>query len=73
MQFKLIFATFTSLTLLSGGTALGLSLQPQLTPQQEALVTTCTDTWKLSMGALVGLVSGRDRNLPIDEDTNDES
>ena len=69
MNFKPIFRTIVLFSVLSGGTAVALSFQPRPTPHQEAIIGTCTDSWKLCMGTIVGLLGGRNLN---DNDDDEE-
>lgn len=69
-NFKLVFFSVFAIALISGGTAVNLSAQPNLTQEQKEIVTTCTDTWKICVGAIVGLIGGR--TLPTKDDDDDE-
>jgi hypothetical protein len=71
MNFNLVFSTIVSLTILSGSTAVAVSAQTNLNPQQESIVDTCTDTWKLGIGAIIGLLGGR--NLPGEQKDDDDN
>jgi hypothetical protein len=67
-NFKLTLGVLTALALISGGTAVGISNQPDpLNPQEEQIVNTCTDTWKITVGAIAGLVGGRNLNSKDDD------
>jgi hypothetical protein len=67
MKFNFALSSLLAITILSGGTAVSISAQPNLNPQQEQIITTCLDTWKISVGALAGLVGGRS----LKDDDND--
>jgi hypothetical protein len=64
------FSSLLTIALTSGITAVGLSAQPNPNNQQIAVTSTCLDTWKLCVGAIAGLVGGR--NLPDDDQTDEE-
>jgi hypothetical protein len=70
MKFNLVFSSLLAIALTSGITAVGLSAQPNPNNQQIAVQTTCLDTWKLCVGAIAGLVGGR--NLTDDDQTDEE-
>jgi bifunctional N-acetylglucosamine-1-phosphate-uridyltransferase/glucosamine-1-phosphate-acetyltransferase GlmU-like protein len=62
-NFRLTLATLTALAVISGGTAVAISNQSDaLNPQQEQIIITCNDTWKITIGAIAGLLGGRSRN-----------
>jgi hypothetical protein len=65
-NFRTVFFTLVSIAFLSGITSVGLASQPNPNPQQIAVQNTCLDTWKLCVGAIAGLVGGR--NLNNDEE-----
>jgi hypothetical protein len=57
--FQQILFTVLFLTTLSGGAAIGLSSQPDLTEAQKQVLGTCTATWQTGIGAIFGLLSSR--------------
>jgi hypothetical protein len=57
-RFQLVLLIVTSLTVLSLGVSLFLSFLGPLTPQQASLFETCSSSWKMGFGAIVGLVGG---------------
>jgi hypothetical protein len=61
--FKLVFFTVVGLTLVSGGTAVGLASQEPLTPQQVRVFESCQTTWQTGIGAVVGLLGGKAAEL----------
>jgi hypothetical protein len=67
-MFNSVFSGLLLIALISGGTAVGISAQPKLNTQQEQIVSTCLDTWKITAAAIAGLVGGRNLN---DEDHDD--
>jgi hypothetical protein len=69
MKFNLVFSSLLAIALSSGITAVSLSAEPNPNDQQIAVTSTCLDTWKLCVGAIAGLVGGR--NL-MDDDQADE-
>jgi hypothetical protein len=70
MNFNFVFSSLLSIMIASGVTAVSLSAQPNPNNQQVAVQTTCLDTWKLCVGAIAGLVGGR--NLTDDDQTDEE-
>jgi hypothetical protein len=68
MKFSLVFSSLLAIALISGGTAVGISAQPKLNTQQEQIVSTCLDTWKITAAAIAGLVGGRNLN---DDESDD--
>ena len=68
IKFNLVFCSLLAIALTSGITAVGISAQPQPNDQQITVQNTCLDTWKLCVGAIAGLVGGRNLN---DEDHDD--
>ncbi len=70
MKFNLVFSSLLAIALTSGITAVGLSAHPNPNQQQIAVQNTCLDTWKLCVGAIAGLVGGR--NLTDDDQTDEE-
>jgi hypothetical protein len=65
MNFHVVFFTLVTATLLSGSTSLYLANQSDPNPQQIQLINTCTDTWKLCIGAISGLLGSRTLSQPI--------
>jgi hypothetical protein len=59
MNFNIVFSALVSIALLSGGTSVSIASQPNLSEQQIGIINTCTDTWKICVGAIAGLVGGR--------------
>jgi hypothetical protein len=59
MNFNFVFSALLSIALLSGGTSVALANQPNPSEQQIGIINTCTDTWKICVGAIAGLVGGR--------------
>ena len=57
--FKLIFLTVLGLTLISLVVALYLASKGSITEYQADLFTTCSTTWKMGFGAIVGLIGGK--------------
>ena len=57
--FKWIFQTVLALTILSLVISLGLSLFANPSSLQMSLFETCTTTWKMGFGAIVGLIGGK--------------
>jgi hypothetical protein len=70
--FKLVFFTVVGFTLVSGGTALGLASQEQLTPQQVRVFESCQTTWQTGIGAVVGLLGGKAVELLHDEEEKED-
>ncbi len=68
MKFNLVFSSLLAIALTSGITAVGISAQPQPNDQQITVQNTCLDTWKLCVGAIAGLVGGRNLNDDNDDD-----
>ena len=62
MKFNLVFSSLLTIALTSGITAVSLSAQSNPNPQQISVQNTCLDTWKLCVGAIAGLVGGRNLN-----------
>ncbi|GAQ00092.1 hypothetical protein [Leptolyngbya sp. NIES-2104] len=69
MNFNVVFSTLVTIALLSGGTSIYLANQPAPSEQQIGIINTCTDTWKVCVGAVVGLLGGR--NFGSCDDGND--
>jgi len=57
--FKWVFITVASLTFISLITSVVLSFSPSPSQLQVSLFETCTTTWKMGFGAIVGLIGGR--------------
>jgi hypothetical protein len=58
--YKLFFWVALILTVLSLAIAFVLAYQSQpLSPQQNSLFETCTTTWKMGFGAIIGLIGGK--------------
>jgi hypothetical protein len=60
--FKWIFNTVLALTVVSLATSIALSFVPNPSQLQASLFETCTTTWKMGFGAIVGLIGGRAGN-----------
>ncbi len=56
---KVVFATVTCLTLLSGGVSLSLSMQDYIPPEQASIIKTGNDTYKIGVVAICGLLGGK--------------
>ena len=59
MNFNIVFASLLSIAFLAGGTSVSIANQPKPSEQQIGIINTCTDTWKICVGAIAGLVGGR--------------
>jgi hypothetical protein len=57
--FKLVISIVTGLTVLSLAVSISLALYHQKSDQINALIETCSTTYKLGFGALVGLIGGK--------------
>ena len=57
--FKLVVAIVTGLTVLSLAVSIFLALYQQKSDQINSLIETCSTTYKLGFGALVGLIGGK--------------
>ncbi len=57
--FLLVFATVVLLTLVSLGVSVYLALRPDPSEEVKRLIETCSTTWKLGFGAIVGLIGGK--------------
>lgn len=57
--FKWVFCTVVSLTALSLFTSILLSFCSSPSQLQVSLFETCTTTWKMGFGAIVGLIGGK--------------
>jgi hypothetical protein len=69
MNFNIVFSTLVAIALLAGGTSVSLANQPKLSEQQIGIINTCTDTWKICVGAIAGLVGGR--NFPSSKEDSE--
>jgi hypothetical protein len=69
-MFNSVFSGLLLVSFLAGSTAVSLSAQPNPNNQQIAVTSTCLDTWKLCVGAIAGLVGGR--NLTDDDQSDEE-
>lgn len=58
-RYWVVFLGVMVLTLLSLGVSLLLALRGELQPQAASLFETCSTTWKMGFGALVGLIGGK--------------
>jgi hypothetical protein len=59
LTFKFIVIADLLLTVLSLCVALGLSFVSEPTPNQNSLFQTCSTTWKMGVGAFLGLIGGK--------------
>ena len=59
--FKLVFCSVLGLTVLSLRVSVYLAIAYSPTPSEEIkrLIETCSTTWKMGFGAIVGLISGK--------------
>jgi hypothetical protein len=57
--FKLVFISVLSLTILSLLVSLILVLYGRDTEDSKRLIESCSTTWKLGFGAIVGLIGGK--------------
>jgi len=57
--FKLIFFSVLGLTVLSLVASFVLVIREQQTEETKRLAETCSTTWKLGFGAIVGLIGGK--------------
>lgn len=69
--FRLVFSTVVGFTLLAGGTSIWLSTQDDLSPQQTQVFESCTRTWDLGIGAVLGLLGSKATDL-FQSDEDDE-
>lgn len=53
------FLTVSGLTVLSLAVSVYLAVVPQQSEEVKRLIETCSTTWKLGFGALVGLIGGK--------------
>jgi hypothetical protein len=63
-SFQQVFFTVVALTLLSGGASIWLSGQDNLSSQESRIFEICNTTWNMGIGAIFGLLGGRDANSP---------
>jgi len=70
--FKLVFFTVVGLTLLSGGTSLWFASQEQLSPQEEQVFKTSSETWSAGIVAVFGLLGGQAVSLLHQEEKKEE-
>lgn len=68
--FKLVFYTVVGLTIFSGGTAFFLASQDHLSEHQNRVFETCSTTWQMGTGAIIGLLGGKATNYlrQVDEE-----
>jgi hypothetical protein len=57
--FKKVFNTVLGLTILSLGVSLVLALWPGQSDDVKRLIETCSTTFKMGFGAVVGLIGGK--------------
>jgi hypothetical protein len=57
--FKLVVLIVTGLTVLSLAVSIFLALDPNKSDQINGLIETCSTTYKLGFGAIVGLIGGK--------------
>ncbi|MFX0135620.1 MAG: hypothetical protein ACFFDN_18385 [Candidatus Hodarchaeota archaeon] len=57
--FRPIFLTVVGLTFVSLVVCFYLSFKGELSTAQQQLFETCSTTWKMGFGAIVGLIGGR--------------
>jgi hypothetical protein len=69
--FLIVFATTTTLTLFSGGCAIRLSANDNLTPHQTRVFETCNTTWNMGIGAIFGLLGSKAADLLDAADNRD--
>lgn len=58
-SFLLVFFTVLFLTVLSLAVSVYLVSRPDPTEETKRLIETCSTTWKLGFGAIVGLIGGK--------------
>ncbi len=56
---KVVFATVTCITLLSGGVSVSLSMQDYISPEQASIIKTGNDSYKIGVVAICGLLGGK--------------
>jgi hypothetical protein len=54
-----VFLTVLLLTLVSLGVSVYLAIRPDPSEEVKRLIETCSTTWKLGFGAIVGLIGGK--------------
>lgn len=59
LTFRWIFKAVLTLTLVSLAMSIVLSFVPNPSQLQVSLFETCTTTWKMGFGAIVGLIGSR--------------
>ena len=57
--FKKVFNAVLGLTILSLGVSLALALWPSQSDDVKRLIETCSTTFKMGFGAVVGLIGGK--------------
>jgi hypothetical protein len=60
-QFKLVFLTVLSITVLSLFISVFLVIfySDPLSPSKQSLIETCSTIWKMGFGCIVGLIGGK--------------
>ena len=58
-EFRLILGCVVALSLVSLFAGIGLAVAVNQTPAIERLIESCSTTWKLGFGAIVGLIGGK--------------
>jgi hypothetical protein len=71
--FQQVLLTVVFLTTLSGGAAINLSSQPNLTEAQKQVLGTCTATWQTGIGAIFGLLSSKATETQPSESEDDDN
>jgi Na+-driven multidrug efflux pump len=61
--FQQVFFTVVAFTLLSGGGAITLASQANLTPEQTRILETLDTTWKIGIGTIFGLLGSKTPDL----------
>lgn len=59
VRFSRVLICVCSLTVLSLAVAVVLASQDSLSEYQQDLLKTCSTTWKLGFGAIIGLIGGK--------------
>jgi fucose permease len=57
--FKLVFLSVLGLTILSLAVSVLLTLNPSPSEEVRRLIETCSTTFKMGFGAMVGLIAGK--------------
>ena len=57
--FKLVFLSVLGLTILSLVVSIWLAEHPNPSEEMKRLIETCTTTYKMGFGAIVGLIGGK--------------